>query len=73
MTMTGEADTATQRPASKRPSYFAQSVAELKKVQAPTKAETWQQSMAVLALIVFFSVALAVLDWTFRALMWRIL
>lgn len=50
-------------------SYFAESLAELKKVHAPTKQEAWQTTIQVLVLIVFFSLVLAVMDWIFGKIM----
>lgn len=54
-------------------SYFTESFAELKKVHAPSRQEAWQHTISVLALIVFFSLVLAVMDWVFRGIMWRLI
>lgn len=54
-------------------SYFADSLAELKKVHAPSKQEAWQHTISVLSLIIFFSLVLAVMDWVFRGIMWRLI
>lgn len=50
-------------------SYFSGSVAELKRVQPPSKQEAIQQTVAVLVLIVLFSAALALMDGAFQFLM----
>ncbi len=53
-------------------SYFSGSVAELKRVQPPSKQEAVQQTIAVLVLIVLFSAALAMMDGAFQFLMSKI-
>jgi len=50
-------------------SYFSSSLAELKRVQPPSKQEAIQQTIAVLVLIVLFSAALAMMDGAFQVLM----
>ncbi len=52
--------------------FFHESVAELKKVQSPTKQETIQATVVTLAILIFFAVVLAVLDWAFKSLMWQL-
>jgi preprotein translocase SecE subunit len=47
-------------------------VDELKKVHAPTKQETLQATLVTLAIVIFFAVILALLDWAFRGLVWRL-
>jgi preprotein translocase subunit SecE len=54
-------------------SYFSGSVAELRRVQPPSKQEAIQQTIAVLVLIVLFSAALAMMDGAFQFLMGWIL
>jgi preprotein translocase subunit SecE len=49
--------------------YFSDSFAELKRVTYPTKAETIQATVATLAIILFVSVCLFVLDLIFGRLM----
>lgn len=46
--------------------YLSDSLAELKKVQAPTRQEAWQHTIQALFLIVFFSIILAVMDGLFQ-------
>lgn len=58
---------------SKSLSYFSDSVAELKRVNFPTRAETVQATVATLAIIFFVSVCLFVLDLVFGRLMGAIL
>ena len=53
--------------------YFADSVAELKRVNFPTRAETTQATIATLVIIFFVSVCLFVLDLVFGRLMGAIL
>ena len=52
--------------------FIRESVAELKKVHAPTRQETMQATLVTLAIVLFFAVVLAVLDWAFRGLVWRL-
>lgn len=53
--------------------YFKSSFAELKKVQPPSKQEAIQQTIVVVMLIVFFSIALALMDGLFQhAMGWLI-
>jgi preprotein translocase subunit SecE len=54
-------------------SYFADSVAELKRVSFPTRAETTQATIATLVIILFVSVCLFVLDILFGRVMGAIL
>lgn len=53
--------------------YFSDSVAELKRVNFPTRAETVQATIATLAIIFFVSLCLFVLDVIFGRLMGAIL
>lgn len=53
--------------------YFSDSVAELKRVNFPTRAETIQATIATLAIIFFVSLCLFVLDVIFGRLMGAIL
>jgi preprotein translocase SecE subunit len=57
------------RPLQATYSYLSGSVAELKRVQPPSKQEAIQQTVAVLVLIVLFSAALAMMDGAFQVLM----
>ncbi len=49
--------------------YFVDSVAELKKVQSPTRQETMRMTGGVLLIIVFISICLFVIDLTCNWLM----
>lgn len=60
-------------PVSRSLGYFSDSVAELKRVHFPTRAETIQATVATLAIIFFVSVCLFVLDLVFGRLMGAIL
>jgi preprotein translocase subunit SecE len=53
--------------------YFSDSVAELKRVNFPTRAETMQATIATLVIILFVSVCLFVLDILFGRVMGAIL
>lgn len=64
-----EQSTANREAASGLVDYFKASFAELKRVQPPSKQEAIQQTIAVLMLIVFFSIALALMDGLFQYVM----
>lgn len=53
--------------------YFSDSIAELKRVNFPTRAETIQATIATLAIIFFVSLCLFVLDLIFGRVMGVIL
>lgn len=53
--------------------YFSDSVAELKRVNFPTRPETIQATVATLAIIFFVSLCLFILDVIFGRLMGAIL
>ena len=61
--------TSRPKPIQETLSYFSSSVAELKRVQPPSKQEAIQQTIAVIVLIVLFSAALAMMDGVFQFLM----
>ncbi len=49
--------------------FLNESVAELKKVSIPTRAETIQATLVTLVIMTFVAVCLMVLDLIFRTLM----
>jgi preprotein translocase SecE subunit len=53
-------------------SFLQESIAELKKVHAPTRQETFEATVRTLAILFLFAVVLAFLDWVFRGLMWQV-
>ena len=50
---------------SKLPEYLRESVAELKKVTSPTRAETIQATLVTMLIMVFVSVSLFLMDLVF--------
>jgi preprotein translocase SecE subunit len=64
-----EQSTANREAASGLVHYFKASFEELKRVKPPSKQEATQQTIAVLMLIVFFSIALALMDGLFQYVM----
>jgi preprotein translocase subunit SecE len=53
--------------------YFRDSWLELKKVHTPTRQETLQSTLVTVSIMFFFAIVLALLDWIFKAIIWRIL
>jgi preprotein translocase SecE subunit len=53
--------------------FLSESIEELRKVTSPTRQETIQATIVTLILIVFFALILAVFDFVFRGIMWRVM
>jgi preprotein translocase SecE subunit len=69
----GTSDSSAQAGSTaRRQSFLSESLAELKKVTSPSRQETIQATIMTLALVLFFAVTLAVLDWVFKSIMWRL-
>jgi len=56
----------------RKKSFLSESIEELKKVHSPTRQETIQATVVTLAILIFFAVVLAFLDWAFKNLMWQL-
>ena len=63
----------TTNPVSKGMNFFQESVDELKKVHHPTRQETIQASMVVLAMVVMFSIFLGLVDYVIGNVMQAVL
>jgi|GEM_PF-5001521 len=51
------------------PQYFRDCVEELKKVSAPTRAETWQATLVTILIIAFVALVVACMDLIFGQIM----
>ena len=65
----GAAQAATQPAPRGASEFLRESLAELKKVHTPTRAETIQATLVTLFIMVFVAVVLFVLDVLFKGLM----
>ncbi|GEM_PF-2444463 len=64
---------ASANPISRSVAFFQESVEEVKKVHFPTRQETIQASMVVLAMIVVFSIFLGLVDYVIGNVMRAVL
>ena len=72
--MDAEKGTSGAESSSKNPiEFFRESIAELKKVHHPTRAETVQATLVTLFIMITVSLCLFVLDVIFKTLMQAIL